>query len=98
MATIKSLRKDLNGHIISKEEKNYQILFNDNIDIINVKSYKKFNLLEDDCEDYSDETSDTPNEENFIDTYQKANIEQCSVNDPKAFSKGGCCIFNCVLY
>ena len=93
MATIKSLRKDLNGHIISKEEKNYHISFNDNIDIINVQSYKRFNQLGDDYEDYSDETSDTPNEENFIDTYQKANFEECPVKDPKAFSKGGCCIF-----
>ena len=81
MATIKSLRKDLNGHIISKEEKNYHISFNDNIDIINVQSYKRFNQLGDDYEDYSDETSDTPNEENFIDTYQKANFEECPVKD-----------------
>ena len=92
MATVKSLRKDLNGHIISKDEKNYHISFKDDIDIINVPSFKKFNIIGEDYEDYSDETTDTPTEENFIDTYQTAKVE-CSVKDPKSFSNGGCFIF-----
>ena len=93
MATIKTIRKDSNGHIISKDEKNYHISFNDDIDIINVPSFKKFNIIGEDYEDYSDETDDAPRNENFIDTYQKANIEESSVKDPKAFSKGGCYIY-----
>ena len=44
MASTEILRKDLNGHIISKNNKDYHISFKENIDIINVISYKKYNL------------------------------------------------------
>ena len=90
MASVKVFRKDAKGQIISKSEKNYHISFNDIIDIIDVPSYKKYNHIYDDNEDEEDDNS---TETNFIESYQKSNIEVCSVKDPKTFSKGGCYIF-----
>ena len=46
MATSEILRRDSNGHIISKENKNYHICFKDNIDVIDIQSFKKYNILE----------------------------------------------------
>ena len=101
------LRIDSFGHIISKDNKDYHISFKENIDIIDIKSYKKYNRLresssEDDIE-YEDNSEDNEEEvvdeegygkkKNFIDDYQKTEIEDFSNKDPKSFSKGGCYIF-----
>ena len=93
MASVKVFRKDANGQVISKNDKNYHISFNDNIDIIDVQSYKKYNHIYEDYEEEENEDVDTTTETNFIESYQKANIEVCPSKDPKAFSKGGCYIF-----
>ena len=45
MATVGISRKDSNGHIISKDNKNYHISFNQKVKIINIESYKKWNIL-----------------------------------------------------
>ena len=99
MATAQIIRKDVNGQIISKSNnKNYHICFKENIDIINVKSYKIYNKIreggffEDDV--FNDEEEDTEEKkESFIETYKKAECDECPNNDPKAFSKGGCFTF-----
>ena len=92
MATTEILRKDSNGHIISKENKDYHICFKDNIDIVDIESFKKYNKLTDD-EDCNDEISNSTKAESFIENYQKMNVEDCPNKDPKAFSKGGCRVF-----
>ena len=102
------LRIDSFGHIISKDNKDYHISFKENIDIIDVKSYKKYNRIrenssEDDIE-YEENSEDNEEEgqdeegyegkkKNFIDSYQKTEVEDFSNKDPKSFSKGGCYIF-----
>ena len=101
------LRIDSFGHIISKDNKDYHISFNENIDIIDIKSYKKYNRIrensseddnefEENSEDNEEEGEDEENygkKKNFIDDYQKTEIESFSNKDPKSFSKGGCYIF-----
>ena len=102
MASVEILRKDLNGHIISKNNKDYHISFKENIDIIEVISYKKYNIIggPDNYENDSEEEKENEeeNEEGkskgkFIDSYNQAKIEYFSNKDPNALSKGGCHIF-----
>ena len=92
MATTEILRKDSNGHIISKENKDYHICIKDNIDIIDVESYKQYNKLTED-EDCNEEISDSTKAESFIENYQKINVEKCPNKDPNSVSRGGCNIF-----
>ena len=96
MATAQIIRKDVNGQIISKNNiKNYHICFKDKIDIINVKSYKKYNKIRE-GEDYEDDFFKDEEEEkkdNFIETYKKAEYDECPNKDPNAFSKGICSTF-----
>ena len=99
------LRIDSFGHIISRDNKDYHISFKENIDIIDIQSYKKYNKLresssEDDIENeenYEDNEEDgedyNGNKKSFIDDYQKTEIENFTNKDPKSFSKGGCYIF-----
>ena len=107
MASTEIIRKDLNGHIISKSNKDYHISFKENIDIINVISYKKYNIVRE--QEFLDDDSDGDREEkkeevesdddenkakgSFIDDYKKADVEYFSNKDPNSFSKGGCHIF-----
>ena len=105
MASIGILRKDSNGHIISKNQKGYHISFKENIDIINVISFKKYNNLKEteyieDDEDMEEKKEIEENDEeenetkgNFIDNYKKADVEYYSNKDPNSFSKNGCHIF-----
>ena len=97
MASIDIQRKDSKGHIISKGNKDYHICFKDIIDIVEIQSYKKYNkLIEDEenfDEDFFDESNNSTKVDSFIENYQKMNVEDCSSKDPKSFSKGGCNIF-----
>ena len=101
MASVEILRKDLNGHIISKNNKDYHISFKENIDIIEVISYKKYNVIGTDNYDNDSEEEKENEEDNkeektkgkFIDSYTKTKIEYFSNKDPHALSKGGCQIF-----
>ena len=99
MSSVQIERKDFNGQIISKNnKKNYHIFFNDQIDIIDVRSYKKFNRIRD-GESFSDddffEEDENINEKkgSFIDSYQKTECDNCPTTDPRGFSRGGCYIF-----
>ena len=102
------LRIDSFGHIISKDNKNYHINFKEDIDIIDIKSYKKFNKIRENSsdEDFEFEENSEDNEEegegeedynvkkkDFIDGYQKADVDNFINKDQKSFSKGGCQIF-----
>ena len=101
MASVEILRKDLNGHIISKNNKDYHISFKENIDIIEVISYKKYNVIgadnyDNDSEEEKENEEDNEEEKTkgkFIDSYTKTKIEYFSNKDPHALSKGGCQIF-----
>ena len=102
MASVEILRKDLNGHIISKDNKDYHISFKENIDIIEVISYKKYNIIggpdnyDNDSEEEKENEEENEEEKTkgkFIDSYSKAKIEYFSNKDPNALSKGGCRIF-----
>ena len=95
--TSKIMRKDKNGQIISKDNyKNYHININTNIDIINVKSYKIYNKIregENYEEDFFEDENYEEKKENFIETYEKTECNECPNSDPHSFSKGGCFIF-----
>ena len=101
MPSVEILRKDLNGHIISKDNKDYHISFKENIDIIEV-SYKKYNEIggpdnyDNDSEEEKENEEENEEEKakgKFIYSYTKAKIEYFSNKDPHALSKGGCLIF-----
>ena len=81
------LRKDANGNIIDKSNKNYHITITENfVTIIEVDSYKKYNILN---EDYEDEGE---NQVPFIDNYTPKKIEKFSNKDPNAVSMQKCMI------
>ena len=98
MASDFIIRKDANGQEISKKNnKNYHITFNNNIDIIIVENYKVYNILEEDeNEDYKDylekkeiQVLRTGNE-NYRD--EAFDTDECTRSDCKAISKGTCFI------
>ena len=99
MSAVEISRKDINGQIISKDNfKNYHINFNNNIDIIEIKSFKMYNKIRDgeyydEDEFFDDEDNTEENKENFIDSYEKSDCFDSSSKDPIAFSRGGCIIF-----
>ena len=99
MSSIQIERRDFNGQIIEKNnKKNYHIFFNDQIDIINVRSYKIYNKIRDgesfdDDDFFVDEENINGKKGNFIDSYQKTEYDNCPNRDPKSFSRGGCYIF-----
>ena len=82
------LRKDTDGNIINKSNKNYHITINDNfVTIIEVESYKQYNIIEDDYDD-EDENNSTP----FIDNYNPGKVDNIRNNDPQGFSRLKCII------
>ena len=93
-------RKDINGQIISKDNyKNYHINFNNNIDIIDVKSYKIYNKIReggyyDEGEYFEEEdVEEEEKKENILDDYEKPKYDDYASKDPLAFSKGHCLVF-----
>ena len=81
------LRKDVEGNIINKSNKNYHITINDNfVTIIEVESYKQYNIL-DDIDD-EDENNNRP----FIESYNPGNVDNIRNNDPHGFSRVKCLI------
>ena len=87
------VRKDINGNIISKSNKNHHISFKENFsEIIIVESYKEFNkLTQDEYYDFDDDNSST--EYKFdIDQYNPSKVERTGNHDPLAFSKSRCII------
>ena len=97
------VRKDKNGQIITKDNcKNYHINFSNNIDIINVKSFKLFNKIRDgeyyDEDDFFDDdeeeeknTEEKDDNNNILDL--RNDCYDSSIRDSMAFSRPGCLIF-----
>ena len=80
------IRKDANGNIINKSNKNYHITIDTNfVTIITVESYKRYNLLE----TYDEEDKNTTP---FINKYTPKKVEDFSNNDPRGGSRGKCII------
>ncbi len=81
------IRKDKDGNIINKSNKNYHIsISRDFVTIIKVESYKRYNLLDD---NYDEEKK---NAKPFINKYTPKKVENFSNNDPKSGSIGKCII------
>ena len=83
-------RKDAKGNIISKNSKDYHVSFKENFsEIIEVESYKEYNILNED--DYT--SIDDDSEDKFdINRYDPLKIEKIANHDPHGFSKGKCLI------
>ena len=91
-------RKDSKGNIINKLNKNFHVSFKDDfVEIINVESYKEYNILNDkndylnnfeDSEDSDDEDKDKFN----IKDYNPEKLERMANNDPNGFSRTKCII------
>ena len=100
MSSEKAARKDKSGQIISKDNcKNQHITINNDVAIINVKSYKVFNKIKEgeyyDEEIFDNEEEDIEEEKEKVEDYfeQRIDYEDSSNRDPLAFSSGGCTIF-----
>ncbi len=91
-------RKDSKGNIINKLNKNFHVSFKEDfVEIIDVESYKEFNILNDkndylnnfeDSEDSDDEDKDKFN----IKDYNPAKLERMANHDPNGFSRTKCII------
>ena len=104
MATVGISRKDSNGHIISKDNKNYHISFNQKVKIINIESYKKWNILtaNADVEDLffgdigdndNDDEEEYPRKKPFIEVYKKEKKKNNTNKSPNGLKRTKCCIF-----
>ena len=81
------IRKDANGNIIDKSNKNYHITITENfVTIKEVESYKKYNVLNDD----NDEEQE--NRIPFIQNYKLQKFEKPKNQDPNSISNGKCLI------
>ena len=82
------IRKDINGNIINKSNKDkYHINIIENVTIIDVESYKQYNIL-DETTDEEDENKD----EALINNYKPKKEENISNDDPLGVSRGIKCI------
>ena len=83
------IRKDSNGNIINKSnKKNYHITITGNfVTIIEVESYKQYNILDDDNDD-----EDENNNEHFMDNYVPKKVDNYTNNDPHGGSMVKCVI------
>ena len=86
------IRKDANGNIISKTDKNYHITICENfVTIIEVPSFKQYNILNDDYND-DDEEEEIENKSPFVENYNIRKVENVSTKDPRGISKVKCII------
>ena len=90
-------RKDSQGNIINKLNKNHHISFKENFaEIIDVESYKVFNCLNDKNDYFNDEDSYEDDEEEKdkfdIQKYKPLKLERMANHDPHGFSKTKCLI------
>ena len=84
MTTINKIRKDCDGNIISKYNKNYHINFNKLVEIISIESYKKYNIL-------TGNDEDKRKKGNFIDDYNNVEVRDFSNNEHKCGTSFGKC-------
>ena len=81
------IRKDANGNIIDKSNKNYHITITENfVTIKEVESYKKFNVLNDDNDE--EQENSVP----FIQNYRLQKFEKPKNRDPNSISNGKCIV------
>ena len=93
-------RKDAKGNIISKGNKLYHVSFKqDFAEVIDVESYKEYNILNDKNEylnkfdDGQEEDEEEENEDKFdINKYNPEKLEKMANHDPTGFSKTKCII------
>ena len=83
------IRKDINGNIINKSNKNnYHITITENfVTIIEVESYKQYNVLDDDNDDEEEN-----NNAHFMDNYVPKKVDNYTNNDPHGVSMVKCII------
>ena len=104
MANVGIIRKDSNGHIISKDNKDYHISFNQKVKIIQIESYKKWNILTSsaDVEDLffgdignndDDDEEEYPRNKPFIEIYKNDKKKNNSHKSPNGSKRTKCCIF-----
>ena len=83
------IRKDANGNIIDKSNKNYHITITENfVTIKEVESYKKYNILNEDNEEDEEEENKAP----IIQKYRQQKFEIQKDKNPSAVSYGRCII------
>ena len=81
------IRKDANGNIIDKSNKNYHITITENfVTIKEVESYKKYNVLNDDNDE------EPENRVPFIQNYTQQKFEKHRNRDPNSISDGKCIV------
>ena len=81
------IRKDANGNIIDKSNKNYHITITENfVTIKEVESYKKYNVLNDDNDE--EQENSVP----FIQNYRLQKFEKPKNRDPNSISNGKCIV------
>ena len=100
------IRKDAKGNIIDKINKEFHVNFKEDfVEIINVESYKEYNILNDKDEyinQFENKTeekredeidNDDEGEEKFdINSYTPSKIEKMANHDPNGFSRARCII------
>ena len=86
------IRKDTKGNIISKGNKDYHITICENfVTIIEVPSFKQYNILNDDNDYDEDENKESP----FVDTYvekDKEILKKEKGGGGQGFSRAKCII------
>ena len=90
-------RKNSQGNIINKLNKNHHISFKENFaEIINVESFKVFDCLNDKNEYYDEECYEDDEEEDKdkfdIQKYKPIKLERMANHDPLGYSKAKCII------
>ena len=98
------LRRDSEGHIISKRNKEYHISFKGDIDIIDIQSYKTLNILTTDAntedlffggaENNGDNKEDeAPKEKSSFENTKRVRIRRYANRNPNALKNIKCSIF-----
>ena len=86
------IRKDANGNIITKSNKNYHITICENfVTIIEVPSYKKYNVLNDDYDNDEDEDEEIKTSA-FVENYNLKKGKNVPNRDPHGISGTKCII------
>ena len=99
-----AVEKDSKGSEINKLKKEYHVSFpNDFVEVINVESYKSYNILNDKkeyidrieniCNEEEENEEEDEDENKFdINNYNPIKLEKMANNDPNGFSGTRCII------
>ena len=90
-----TIRKDINGNLINKLNKDYHISFNiENIEIVPIESFKRFNKIDQEQTYVVEEEEDDERKNKFdIKDYNPEIVEKTPNTDPNGFSRSKCAIF-----